>query len=76
MVKVGDKVRIKPISDAEIADISEWMDNPSEMEGVVGLIDGDEEYPILVEFEKEDPEDTRVYPDFYREDELEVLLNE
>lgn len=76
MVKVGDKVRIKPISDADLEDIAEWMDNPSEMEGVVGYIGGDDEYPILVEFEKEDPEDTRVFPDFYREDELEVVSDE
>lgn len=76
MVKVGDKVRIKPISDADLEDVAEWMANPSEMVGVVGHIGGDDDYPILVEFEKEDPEDDRVFPDFYREDELEVLLNE
>lgn len=75
MVKVGDRVRVKEVLDEDLVDVAEWMTYPSGMVGVVGFVDGDDEYPIMVEFEKEDDEDNRVFPDFYREDELEVVEN-
>lgn len=73
MVNVGDKVRIKELPEVEIESLPLWQSNPSGMEGMVTWIDGDEEYPISVEFEPEDDEDNRRFPDGYREDELEVL---
>lgn len=73
MVAVGDKVRIKELPKVEVESLPLWQSNPSGVEGTVTFIDGDDEYPICVEFEPEDDEDNRRFPDCYREDELDVM---
>lgn len=75
MVNVGDKVRVQ-LSEESVADFSKWLSDPSGLVGRVAFTDGDDEFPIAVEFEKEDDEDNRVFPDFFTEQELEVVLDD
>lgn len=75
MVKVGDKVRIT-LTDGAAAELHASLVNPTGKVGEVIFVGTSDEFNVAVEIPKEDPEDQRVYPEWFYEEELEVVLDE